>query len=173
MRNGLRTRLIQCITDKYKSCDSAAVRLLADSAHVSYTTVARFVLYEPVPKGRAKTRQVSSHLRQSTIEALAVKLEVSATWLRDGQEPKQLGLWPILVGATAETKPADAAEELRLVLGLLRELPAHVCIKAARAAVAGILDTTVRNGYTIGPEAYRSLMRLDALHGSPACVKAG
>lgn len=173
MKSGLRDRLVQCITDKYKSCDSAAVRQLADSAHVSYTTVARFVIYEPMPKGRAKTRQVTSYLRQSTIEALAVKLEVSATWLRDGQEPKQLGLWPILVAGTAETKPADAAAELRLVFELLRDLPDHVCIKAARAAVAAILEATVRNGCTIGPEAYRSLMRLDALHGSPACAKAG
>jgi len=165
-----RNRLTQAITEKYKGLETEGLRRLASDAGVSYSTLARYVRYKP---GKDDARQVTHNPRKSTLEALALQLGVSFSWIWDGQEPKQLGLWPLLVASCAETAPSDPRQELKTVLELLEEVPEGVRIKAARAAVSAILEETVRNKCMIGPKAYRALIRLDALQGAQPAAKVG
>lgn len=165
MQTGLRERLTTAISAGLGSIEPSTLRRLAKRARVSYTTLARFVRYDAGKSRSGRPRQVSGKLRRATLEALAVQLEVTADWLETGAGSRQLGLWPILVANEAETKPADPIVELRSVAEQLDHLPEDVRVKAARAAVAAILEVTVDCNCSVGAPAYRSLIRLDALRG--------
>jgi len=158
-REGVRRRLGDLVRQRYDELNSSALASLATKARVHYTSLARFLLY-PGPK---RTRQ----LRRQTLDAVAIALDTSPQWLRDGQGPKQLGLWPILLPVAAEAAVANPDEQVPMVLEVIRTLPEHVRLRAYRAAVAAVIDVVTNEGSSPGEEAYRCLMRLDALRRAP------
>ena len=123
---------------------------------MSYTTLARLVVY--------KSGKRTTTCRSSTLNALAQALDVNPAWLRDGQGTQQLGFWPILTPVKAEGSAEEPLECLGVVIEFLRQLPNELLTRACRAAVAAAIETVVANGGVAPPDAYRSLMRLDAMH---------
>jgi len=164
-REALRRRLAELIKKQYGDLNSASVNAVSKKAHVHYTSLARFLLYPE------KKRTLS--LRERTLDAAAVALDANPQWVRDGQGQKQLAFWPILLPSSAETVVGDPAEHVRLVLDQVATLPRTVQIRAFRAAVAAVLDVVVEEGQTLDDQAYRCLMRLDALRRSAARRVAG
>jgi len=159
-RDGLRRRLAELISKRYGGLDSRIVGDVSRKARVHYTSLARYLLY-PMEKRTAT-------LRRRTLDAVALALDANPQWLRDGQAPKQLGLWPILLPSSAETAVADPADQVRSVFDQVARLPKAVQIHAYRAAVAAVLDVVVQEGQTLDDQAYRCLMRLDALRRIPS-----
>jgi hypothetical protein len=156
----IRTRLHTVIRKKFGTVDQATVRQVAMRAGVSYSTLARFLIYE----GDGRTRL----LRRRTLHDLAVGLDVNTAWLLDGQGTQQLGIWPILSSTSAETTTQRPLDQVQIVVDLLGQLPDRVLTRVCRAIVSTILATVVSNDAIMPAEAYRCLMRLDALHRSDA-----
>jgi hypothetical protein len=154
MQKGLRERLMAEITSKHVDISRKdAVKAVARSAGIEYSTLARYLLYDP-PR--------TYKLRNRTVDSLALVLDVNPAWLHDGQSPKQLSLWPILVAAEPETSPSDPIEQLERVIVDLRQASPDICLLACRAAISAILDVAVTRGTAFSADSYRSLMRLDA-----------
>lgn len=155
---GVRRRLAELIKHAHGEVSTKTVRAVAQKARVSYTTVARFIL----EKGDKRTNA----LRASTITSLAIALDAEAGWLRDGQGQRQLSCWPLLLRDFAESEIPDPHEEVISLLQQLqglREISDAVRLRAYRAAVSAIIEVVTAEGQSIGHDAYRSLMRLDAL----------
>ena len=162
---GVRRRLGELIRQEHGEVSPSALVLLSAKARVHYTSLARYLLYPQQKRTRA--------LRRQTLEAVAIALDVNPQWLRDGQGPRQLGLWPILLPAPAEGAVANPDEQVPMVLDLIRALPQQVRLRAYRAAVAAVIEVVTSEGKSPGDEAYRCLMRLDALRRSPRTRAAG
>ena len=158
-------RLREAVKGRYGSLDREALSRLARDAGVHYTTVARLVLY---PKSRRTTFP-----RRSTLNAIALALDVNPGWLSEGQGTQQLGLWPILLPVGAESTVGEPVEQVRVVVRHLTSLPDWLLLKACRAAISAALEVVVSNGAMVSPEVYRCLMRLDALHRSLQKPAAG
>ena len=90
----LRERLVGLVSTRYGACNREQVATLSKLAGVSYTTLARFVLYD----GAKQTQR----LRRNTVDRLAIALHVAPSWLADGQGTQQLGFWPILTPTPIE-----------------------------------------------------------------------
>jgi hypothetical protein len=156
----LRRRLGDLVKRKHGDLSPSSVRAVSKKARVHYTSLARFLLY-PVDKR-------TSSLRASTLAAVAVALDANPQWVRDGQGQKQLALWPILLPTAAEAVVSDPAEHVKLVLEQVTTLPRMVQVRACRAAVSAMLDVVAQEGQTLDDQAYRCLMRLDAIRRSSA-----
>jgi hypothetical protein len=107
-------------------------------------------------------------MRRKTLERVALALDVRAGWLIDGAGNQQLNFWPILVHTDAETElPAAPEMQVQTVIRDLATLSLPVRTRACRAAVAAMLEVAAGAGEVMGPESYRSLMRLDAMQRGP------
>lgn len=84
-------------------------------------------------------------------------------WLRDGQGTRQLGVWPLLTPAHAECDAADPDAQIAIAIEQLRTLEAPLRVRAYRAAISAAIETVAGSGSALGDEAYRCLMRLDAI----------
>ena len=157
-QEAVRRRLGELIRSKLGELTPSSVRTVSRKARVHYTSLARFLLYP------AEKRTMS--LRESTLAAAAVALDANPHWVRDGQGQKQLAFWPILLPTLAESVVSDPAEQVRLVLEQVVLLPRMVQVKACRAAVSAMLDVVAEQGQTLDDQAYRCLMRLDAIRRS-------
>jgi hypothetical protein len=158
-----RDRLAELVVAKYGPVSKETVRRLAKDAGVHYTSLARYLLY-------TREQKRTSQLRTATLSAVAVRLESTLEWIRDGQGSKQLGLWPILVSTTAETRAVSPAELLSAVLAQIAALPEDVQIRASRAAVAAALEVAVSEGRPLNDQAYRCLLHLDAMRRAKARI---
>jgi hypothetical protein len=137
-----------------------AVAWLSVKSHVHYTTLARYFLYS----GKAATNA----LRDRTLQGVAMALEHNPGWLRDGQGTRQLGVWPILTPAQAECDVADPDTQITIAIEQLRTLEMSLRVRAYRAAISAAIETVAGSGSSLGDEAYRCLMRLDAMRKKPA-----
>ena len=164
-REGVRRRLVDLIETQYGELSVSTVSAVAKKARVHYTSLARYLLY-----GKPK-RTLS--LRDRTLNAVAMVLDANPQWVRDGQGPRQLAFWPILLPSEAEQVIAEPVEQVTLVLNQVRKLPRAVQIRAFRAAIAALLDAVAQEGQTLDDQAYRCLMRLDALRRSGQTRAAG
>lgn len=164
-REGVRRRLGDLIRQQHGEVSSSVLGSLSTKARVHYTSLARYLLY---PKQKRTLA-----LRRQTLEAVAIALDVNPQWVRDGQGPKQLGLWPLLLPAPAEGAVENPDEQVPMVLDLIRSLPQQVRLRAYRAAVAAVIEVVTGEGKSPGDEAYRCLMRLDALRRSPTTRAVG
>jgi hypothetical protein len=157
-REGIRRRLADLVRERHKELTCRTVAQVSADARVHYTSLARFLLYS----GARRTQS----LRDRTLDAVALALDTNPQWLRDGQGPKQLALWPLLLPRVAEGVVADPVEQVRSIIDDVNRLPEPIRVPALRSAVAAILETVTRSGETMGESAYRCLMRLDALQRS-------
>ena|SRR5467141_4090302 len=148
-------RLRALIIERYGGVRSKTIATLCRDAGISYTTLARFVMYS----GSKRTACV----RHVTINRLAIALRVTPAWLADGQGAQQLGFWPTLTPSTAEMEIQKPVDHIAFVMERLKELPEPILIRACRAALAAAVETLSREGHMAPQEAYRCLMRLDAL----------
>jgi hypothetical protein len=158
-QEGVRSRLARLVSSSYGDLTCLSVRQVSKKAHVHYTSLARYLLY---PKDRR-----TASLRRETLDAVAIALDANPQWVRDGQGPRQLTLWPILLRASAETGVSDPVEQMTSVATQVKRLPPRVQVLACRAAVAAMLDVVSAEGETLDDQAYRCLMRLDALRRTP------
>src|SRR6266568_334710 len=85
-REGVRRRLGDLIRQQHGEVSPSVLVSLSTKARVHYTSLARYLLYPQQKRTRA--------LRRQTLEAVAIALDVNPEWVRDGQGPKQLALWP-------------------------------------------------------------------------------
>jgi hypothetical protein len=164
-REGVRRRLGDLIRQRFGDLNPAALSLLSAKARVHYTSLARYLLYPQQRRTRA--------LRRHTLDAVSIALDANPTWVRDGQGQKQLSLWPILLPTSAEGAVTNPDDQVSMVLELVRTLPQSIRFRAYRAAVAAVIEVVTSEGGSPGDEAYRCLMRLDALRRSPAARAVG
>ena len=150
-----RRRIEGLVRKRFGELSTLVVRRLAQECRVSYTTLARFLLYG----GRQRT----SRLRRGTLDRMALFFDVNPTWLTTGQGTRQLDLWPILVSADAEARVDGPIQELERTVAAIRMLPESVAVQACRAAVAATIDVCSARGVPLPAEVYRGLMRLYAL----------
>jgi hypothetical protein len=162
---GVRRRLGDLIRQRLGQLNPSALASLSAKAQVHYTSLARYLLY---PEGKRTLA-----LRRKTLDAVAIAVDVNPQWLRDGQSPKQLGLWPLLLPVSAEAAVDNPHAHVLAVFQQLEALPERVRVKAYRAAIAAVIEAVAGENETLGAEAYRCLMRLDALRRSPATRAAG
>lgn len=151
----MRDRLATLIKERYGDLGSKEIAVLSRESGVSYTTLARFLIY--------RKRKQTKLLRRSTVDRLAIALRVTPSWLVDGQGAQQLGFWPALTPTAAEMEIQKPAEHLAFVMERLKELPPQVLIRTCRAALSAAVEALSREGLMAPQEAYRCLMRLDAL----------
>lgn len=163
---GMRSRMRKVIADRYGDWSPASLRDLAASARVAYTTLARFVAYKE-PERRTQS------LRPAVLRAVALALDIRPEWLLDGQGDQQLGFWPILVSEEAESEISSPIDQVLTALRGLEHLTPETVLRACRAAVAAMLDTSSSQGEVMPAEAYRCLMRLDALQRTQHVRRAG
>jgi transcriptional regulator with XRE-family HTH domain len=162
----IRDRLTELIRGKYGKVAKATVRAVCKEAGVHYTTLARYLLVE---ENRTES------LRPSTLRALANALDANLGWILDGKGHIQGSLWPILHRDSAESEVPDPHAQVLAVMEQLRDipdLPESVRLRAYRAAVSAVIDVVSAERRTIGHNAYRCLMRLDALRREPDAAVA-
>lgn len=164
--SSMRARLRELITEQYGDWNPPSLRRLAAASRVTYTTLARFVAYEE-PARRTRS------LRPSVYRAIALALDVRAEWLVDGQGDQQLGLWPILVSEDPEGEIKSPSEQVLTALEALEKLTPSTAMRGCRAAVAAMLESAALSGEMMPPEAYRCLMRLDAMQRNLAPGRMG
>lgn len=162
---GIRRRLGEVIRQSHGELNAPVVSSLSLKARVHYTSLARYLLYSRDKRTLA--------LRRQTLEAVAVALDVNPQWLRDGQSPKQLGLWPLLLPASAEGSVANPDEQVFAVLREVGALPERIRLRAFRAAIAAVIEVVANEDQSLGDGAYRCLIRLDALRRSPKTRATG
>jgi hypothetical protein len=158
-REATRRRLGDLIRERHGELKPSTVGIVAARARVHYTSLARYLLYPTATRTGA--------LRRRTFEAVAMALDTNPQWLRDGQGSQQLGVWPILTPAPAECVAANPDEQIVLVLQQIQALRPPLRLRAYRAAIAAAIEVVTSEGESLGAEAYRCLMRLDALRRSP------
>lgn len=151
----MRDRLATLIRERYGDLGSKEIAILSRDSGVSYTTLARFLKYGEHKQTKA--------LRRSTVNRLAIALRVTPSWLIEGQGAQQLGFWPTLTPTAAEMEIQKPAEHLAFVMERLKELPQQVLIRTCRAALSAAVEALSREGHMAPQEAYRCLIRLDAL----------
>lgn len=162
---GMRTRLRQCIEERYGEITPKALRELAAAARVNYTTLARYLRYP--------TERSVQAPRARTLNQICLALDIRPEWLREGQGTQQLAFWPILLPSDAETEIPEPAELVRRALDNLRNLPPAVQRRACREAVSAMINTVASEGVMMPTEGYMCLMHLDALQRKRQSRAAG
>lgn len=154
----MRTRLARVLEEhsEYGEVTTETVRALAEKASLSYSTLARYLLYEPPNR--------TESLRRSSVVAVARALDLNPNWLRDGQGSRQLGLWPVAVSDVEPDDDVEPLAELRRSLLCLEDLPKELQLRASRAALSAILETVVENDGELRGELYEALVKVDAAH---------
>jgi hypothetical protein len=153
-----RERVLDLVNERYGEVTAKTVTMLAVDARLSYTTLARYLLY---PQDRATQK-----LRRSTLRSIAFALDVRPDWLDSGVGTQQLAFWPALLPTDTEDA-GDPIEHVTAVVQMLDSLKSETRLRACRAAVAAMLTSVSGAGEVLPPEAYRRLMHLDALHREP------
>jgi hypothetical protein len=149
---GQRDRFTALLREARGEVNSAAVAWLSKESHVHYTTLARYLLHRQTKELRAQSR-----------DAVAMVFGVNPAWLRDGQGSRQLSVWPILTPSRAECEIPDPDAQIDAVIRQLRLLDESIRIRAYRAAISAAIESVAAAGMSLGDEAYRCLMRLDAI----------
>jgi transcriptional regulator with XRE-family HTH domain len=97
--------------------------------------------------------RTSAQLR--TLGALAAILRVDVSWLAGRPVAKQLAFWPAPV-------EADVVSPEQLISRVLRSLNRDLRTRAARAAIASILEVMTASGQTPDAAVYAALLALDS-----------
>lgn len=157
-QRGTRARLQALLEEssRYGGVSTQSVRKLATDADLSYTTLARYLLYDPPER--------TETLRRSSLTSIAHALDVNPNWLRDGQGSRQLALWPVAVRDVEPDDEVDPLSELRRAIDSLADLSADVRLAASRAGINAILRTVVERGAEPKDDVYEALLRVDASH---------
>ncbi len=128
----------------------AAILQLAESTNLSPSQINR------IRSGDTKNP------RRSTLLGLAVSLNTTVEWLRDGVDAQQLDAFAITIPTPREAELVDPTIKVRMVLESMKSYPRDLQVRACRAAVSAALNVVAAAGQLM-PEAYQSLAFLDGV----------
>lgn len=158
-----RERVQDAIERHLGPVNSSTLRDLAERSGLSYTTLARYLLYDP------PTIQLP---RPSTFEKISRVLKLNPAWLRDGVGDEQLRIWPLVIHTKLDPQSNDPIAELRRAADALHDIPPHTRLRAARAAVAAAVEQIVQSFGPVPAHLYESLLQLDAMHRHHSSTEA-